>query len=194
MYAAQHHPLGSGPRAHIGAVGACSRESSLGLRILDSIVRAVVREDPPLYSRGAWSIISDVPYPAPPPYAGSRCHPPSYEEALEIGVVASPLRAQQLRTRRTTMAQQQQMGRTASAPQLGALPESAGRLRAASLGSSSPACSSPLLPVVPEDDDDTLPEYEIHSPPSSGVVGQWRLGEPAFEKPPMDSKGYRYPR
>ncbi|KAJ2877446.1 hypothetical protein H4R27_006207, partial [Coemansia aciculifera] len=71
---------------------------TIGTRILASLARAraaIIHKSPPVYSCGAWAIINDVPFPPPPPYAGSSRHPPTYAEALEIGVVASPLRAEQ---------------------------------------------------------------------------------------------------
>ncbi|KAJ2146677.1 hypothetical protein IW136_000467 [Coemansia sp. RSA 678] len=145
---------------------------SLGARILKTFVRArdaILHESPPVYMRGAWAIINDVPYPPPPPYASSR-HPPTYDEAMEIGVVASPMRVEQ------QMQAQSRVPRVASAPQLSALAD---------------AAYDTMLPPV---DECVLPSYagaedtELVSP----VVQGWRLGESAFEKPPMHPKGYTY--
>ncbi|KAJ1848313.1 hypothetical protein LPJ70_001092 [Coemansia sp. RSA 2708] len=126
---------------------------------------AIIHEAPPSYVRGAWAIINDVPYPPPPPYACSR-HPPSYDEAMEIGVVASPMRVEQQMQRRTSVP------RVASAPQLSALADQASNLP-----------ETEQLPSY-EDVEDT----RLVSP----VVQRWQLGEPAFEKPPMHPKGYTY--
>ncbi|KAI8322532.1 hypothetical protein GQ54DRAFT_297333 [Martensiomyces pterosporus] len=71
---------------------------SLRARLRKSLARAkelLMPASPPSYNRGAWGIINDVPYPPPPPYAGNNRHPPTYDEAMEIGVVASPLRIEQ---------------------------------------------------------------------------------------------------
>ncbi|KAJ2500597.1 hypothetical protein GGH96_002640 [Coemansia sp. RSA 1972] len=144
---------------------------SLGARILKTFVRAraaILHESPPVYMRGAWAIINDVPYPPPPPYASSR-HPPTYDEAMEIGVVASPMRIEQ------QMQAQSRVPRVASAPQLSALAD---------------AANDTVLPAM----ECVLPSYadvedtELVSP----VVRGWRLGESAFEKPPMHPKGYTY--
>ncbi|KAJ2455445.1 hypothetical protein EV183_000777 [Coemansia sp. RSA 2336] len=82
--------------------------------------RAAILNPPPAYARGAWAIINDVPYPPPPPYTGSR-HPPTYDEAMEIGVIASPLRVEQQMQCRSR--QSRGLPRVASAPQLTLLDE-----------------------------------------------------------------------
>ncbi|KAI9503963.1 hypothetical protein BX070DRAFT_223186, partial [Coemansia spiralis] len=167
--------------------------ASLGTRILMSLARAkaaIVREPPPGYARGAWAIINDVPYPPPPPYAGSNHHPPSYEDAIEIGVVASPLRVEQLMRRRyASNTQEQELPRIASAPHL------------ARVSSRSPYGEhynrhsiGVLLSTLPASFED-LPKYTNvdNTLPLSPVVRRWKLGEPAFEKPPLHPKGHKYP-
>ncbi|KAJ2798742.1 hypothetical protein H4R20_004712 [Coemansia guatemalensis] len=179
----------------------CRHGCSFGGRIWESLSRVIAYEAPPVYTRGAWAIINDVPYPAPPPYAGSSRHPPTYEEALEIGVVASPLRIEQ-RMRRQSRASSMAFAdgrasaclpRVESAPQLTTLPESASRISGGS--------SNTLVQNEPEDaflpgvlDEEILPKYDDvdDTIPLSPVVRRWHLGEPAFEKPAMHPKGYKY--
>ncbi|KAJ2162582.1 hypothetical protein GGF46_000585 [Coemansia sp. RSA 552] len=155
--------------------------SGFGARIMKSLARAraaVTQGPPPTYARGAWAIINDVPYPPPPPYASSR-HPPTYDEALEIGVVASPLRVEQ--HMRQCQRRRQQLPRVSSAPQLTAL-----QLQ-------TPEPEDTLLPDVPEEvmalpSYDDVDETVLLSP----VVKKWQLGQPAFEKPALHPKGYAY--
>ncbi|KAJ1784528.1 hypothetical protein LPJ59_006335, partial [Coemansia sp. RSA 2399] len=171
--------------------------AGLGARILMSLARAkavIIKESPPHYTRGAWAIINDVPYPPPPPYAGSSRHPPSYEDAMEIGVVASPLRVEQLLR---SCPREPLIPRVASAPQLASWPS----------GSSTPSANSGhaitrhtddeselLLPII-SDTVDSLPKYgDIDATlVLSPVVRRWNLGQQAFEKPPRHPKGYQYP-
>ncbi|KAJ2663424.1 hypothetical protein IWW48_001307 [Coemansia sp. RSA 1200] len=167
----------------------------LGARIWMSLARAkavIIKDSPPNYTRGAWAIISDVPYPPPPPYAGSSRHPPTYEDAMEIGVVASPLRVEQLmHSRSQVRSSEVLLPRTASAPQLAAL----------SVESTAPASRDIeyLFPRIPAGSDaaadNSLPNYlDVDSTiPLSPIVRRWRLGEPAFEKPSLHPKGYQYP-
>ncbi|KAJ2767220.1 hypothetical protein IWQ56_003417, partial [Coemansia nantahalensis] len=160
MLAAQH--TRGGPAESGSGVGA-------GTGFFEAIARAIIREDPPLYSRGAWATISDVPFPGPPPYAGSRYRPPTYEEAMEIGVVASPMRVAQRMRRQSRQAASAAIGRAASAPELAAM-------SATSSGAGGPQ----------EPSEEMLPPYgvEADTVPASHVVRGWRLGEPALEKPP----------
>ncbi|KAJ2341194.1 hypothetical protein IWW50_005115 [Coemansia erecta] len=149
-----------------------------GALILKTFARAraaILNEAPPSYARGAWAIINDVPYPPPPPYASSR-HPPTYDESMEIGVVASPLRVEQ---QMQFQSHRQCIPRVASAPQLGALVEQQD-------------AEDMLLPGI---GDCELPRYEDveDTVALSPVVQGWRLGESAFEKPPMHPKGYVHP-
>ncbi|KAJ2781152.1 hypothetical protein GGI15_003294 [Coemansia interrupta] len=197
------------------AAGWTSSGPGFGALFFQSLARAKAAvtkaTPPPKYSRGAWSIINDVPYPPPPPYAGYTRHPPSYEEALEIGVVASPLRVEQRMRNRQALSRAARsihldsgsepedtthLPRVASAPQLTMLASEAAANMAFVLS----------LPLSDEDDDllPSLPEIEdaVHLPryadvddtlPLSAVVSRWRLGEPAFEKPARSPKGYAYP-
>ncbi|PIA19258.1 hypothetical protein COEREDRAFT_79213 [Coemansia reversa NRRL 1564] len=179
----------------------CRNGGGFGGRIWESFSRAIAFEAPPAYTRGAWAIINDVPYPAPPPYAGSSRHPPTYEEALEIGVVASPLRVEQrmrCQGRISSMAFAASsaiacLPRVESAPQLTALPETANR---SSEGSSNTNVQNELedtfLPGVL--DEEFLPKYDDvdDTIALSPIVRRWHLGEPAFEKPAMHPKGYKY--
>ncbi|KAJ2660356.1 hypothetical protein IW148_003831 [Coemansia sp. RSA 1199] len=164
---------------HLNLVAAPSSSQplvpSLGARILKTFVRAraaILHESPPVYMRGAWAIINDVPYPPPPPYASSR-HPPTYDEAMEIGVVASPMRVEQQMQAQSRHA----VPRVASAPQLSALAD------AAYEDTMLPAVDQCVLPRYADVEDTVL---------VSPVVQGWRLGESAFEKPPMHPKGYTY--
>ncbi|KAJ2523725.1 hypothetical protein GGI11_001309 [Coemansia sp. RSA 2049] len=167
----------------------------LGARIWMSLARAkavIIKDLPPNYTRGAWAIINDVPYPPPPPYAGSSRHPPTYDDAMEIGVVASPLRVEQLmHSRSQVRSSEVLLPRTASAPQLAAL----------SAESTAPASREIeyLFPRLPAGSDaaadSSLPNYvDVDSTiPLSSVVRRWKLGEPAFEKPSRHPKGYQHP-
>ncbi|KAJ1773617.1 hypothetical protein IW138_001129 [Coemansia sp. RSA 986] len=166
----------------------------LGARILMSFARAkaaIIKESPPHYTRGAWAIINDVPYPPPPPYAGSSRHPPTYEDAMEIGVVASPLRVEQLMHCCST---EPLLPRIASAPQLLSIPSepntsASGRANPRQIteeGNHIPASSATV---------DSLPRYGDVDATTllSPIVRRWKLGQPAFEKPPLHPKGYQYP-
>ncbi|KAJ2725192.1 hypothetical protein GGI07_001454 [Coemansia sp. Benny D115] len=191
-----------------------------GTMLMQSLTRAkatiTMQTLPPDYSRGAWGIISDVPFPAPPPYAGYSRHPPSYEEALEIGLIASPLRVEQQQNRRNHFIRrspisctaapsinldsddEDDMGsslpRVSSAPQLSALLESSetyhGRMTIGGIlfGEDVEFADEPL-PEAP-----ALPSYydEEDSVCLCPVVSGWKLGEPAFEKPPRHPRGYVY--
>ncbi|KAJ2084334.1 hypothetical protein H4R24_000127 [Coemansia sp. RSA 988] len=179
----------------------CRHGNSFGGRIWESLSRAIAYEAPPVYTRGAWAIINDVPYPAPPPYAGSSRHPPTYDEALEIGVVASPLRIEQRMRRQSRISNMALVNsrvsaclpRVESAPQLRTLPESTSRISGASSATiAQDESDDMLLPGVL--DEEILPEYgDVDDTiPLSPVVRRWHLGEPAFEKPAMHPKGYKY--
>ncbi|KAJ2899152.1 hypothetical protein IWW38_001093 [Coemansia aciculifera] len=164
---------------------------TIGALILKSIARAraaIIHESPPVYSRGAWAIISDIPYPPPPPYAGSSRHPPTYAEALEIGVVASPLRAEQ----RMLCIYRQNTSPSMSATHSvhssnGTVAEQASGDEEALLSGCDYRMTS--LEELPDGDEDgeSLPDYaDIISP----VVRRWRLGQAAFEKPPLHPRGF----
>ncbi|KAJ2412964.1 hypothetical protein H4218_001518 [Coemansia sp. IMI 209128] len=166
--------------------------TTIGTRILKSLARAraaIIHNSPPAYSRGAWAIINDVPFPPPPPYAGSSRHPPTYAEALEIGVVASPLRAEE----RLHCGCHPNM----SPPVSSGCREATNRTSGESVEAtaSSHNCCTTHLVTLPGDGygkDELLPKYaDIEDvPPVSLVVRQWRLGQAAFEKPPRHPRGF----
>ncbi|KAJ1929048.1 hypothetical protein EC988_010133, partial [Linderina pennispora] len=153
-------------------------------RLRKSISRArdaLMLRQPPGYCRGAWSIINDIPYPPPPPYAGNS-RPPSYDDAMEIGVVASPMRVAEQRSHGGVR-------RTTSTPGLSSLAQGEQGLLIDSAG------ENDFLPAGPLPGEELLPEYpgtgeHVYS---SEVVSQWQLGERAIEKPPIHPRGYRYP-
>ncbi|KAJ2227562.1 hypothetical protein H4R99_007792 [Coemansia sp. RSA 1722] len=187
---------------------------SLLYKSLTRAMAAMSRPAPPKYTRGAWSIINDVPYPPPPPYAGYSSHPPSYEEALEIGVVASPLRVEQQMRHRDHISRPAPsinlvadsdsedvtvLPRVASAPQLTLLaasfpPEDA-HMQIEDFIPASTVDEEYDMFAEPAETHHILPRYiEIDSTvPLSPVVSRWRLGEAAFEKPALHPKGYTYP-
>ncbi|KAJ2488058.1 hypothetical protein EV174_000164 [Coemansia sp. RSA 2320] len=168
---------------------------TIGARILKSLARAraaIIHESPPIYSRGAWAIINDVPYPPPPPYAGSSRHPPTYSEALEIGVVASPLRVEQRMRSRHCLGDSPSQSATASSEvdDPATLTECSAPLPDEH---AEPACANGGgLNASFGYYSELLPEYtSIDDTASlSPVVRQWRLGQPAFEKPPRHPRGF----
>ncbi|KAJ1647193.1 hypothetical protein J3B02_006226, partial [Coemansia erecta] len=186
-----------------------SSSDGFGSLLYKSLTRAMAamsRPAPPKYTRGAWSIINDVPYPPPPPYAGYSRHPPSYEEALEIGVVASPLRVEQQMRHRDHISRPAPsinlvsgsncegvtlLPRVASAPQLTLL--AANSFPSQDLHM--PADAENELFSGPVETGHVLPRYiEVDSTtPLSPVVSRWRLGEAAVEKPARHPRGYAYP-
>ncbi|KAJ2029022.1 hypothetical protein H4S03_007593 [Coemansia sp. S3946] len=170
---------------------------TIGTRILKSLARAraaIIHNSPPVYSRGAWAIINDVPFPPPPPYAGSTRHPPTYAEALEIGVVASPLRAEQ----RIHCRCQPNMSLPASATcsvrsSDMSVDQTSGEGIEATTSSRSDYTTRPAtLSGDGYSDYELLPTYaDIEDlTPVSLVVRQWRLGQAAFEKPPLHPRGF----
>ncbi|KAJ1724850.1 hypothetical protein LPJ53_000918 [Coemansia erecta] len=209
------HRISSRSSSHSAAAGWTSSGTGFGALFFQSLARAKAAvakaTPPPKYSRGAWSIINDVPYPPPPPYAGYTRHPPSYEEALEIGVVASPLRVEQRMRSRQVITRAApsihldsesepediaHLPRVASAPQLTMLASEAAANMAFVLSLPFSDESDDLLPSLPEiEDAEHLPRYADvdDTLPLSPVVSRWRLGESAFEKPARSPKGYAYP-
>ncbi|KAJ2827041.1 hypothetical protein FBU31_003280 [Coemansia sp. 'formosensis'] len=168
---------------------------TIGTRILQSLARAkaaIIHQQPPVYSRGAWAIINDVPYPPPPPYAGSSRHPPTYEEALEIGVVASPLRAEQrMHSHPSTSIP------ASTACSVRSLDTTVDRTSDESMedtasGRNYCTTHTATLPGDDYDEDELLPTYADIGDvaPVSLVVRQWRLGQAAFEKPPLHPRGF----
>ncbi|KAJ2735715.1 hypothetical protein IW152_001353 [Coemansia sp. BCRC 34962] len=166
--------------------------TTIGTRILKSLARAkaaIIHDSPPAYSRGAWAIINDVPFPPPPPYAGSSRHPPTYNEALEIGVVASPLRAEQ---RMRCRCQQHMSLHVSTVCSVAINRTSDEDMEATTSGHN--FCTAHLV-TLPGDErakDELLPKYaDIEDvAPVSLVVRQWRLGQAAFEKPPLHPRGF----
>ncbi|KAJ2437691.1 hypothetical protein GGF42_008540 [Coemansia sp. RSA 2424] len=190
------------PAQHDGATAELwgARPSiTIGALILKSLARAraaITHESPPAYSRGAWALISDVPYPPPPPYAGSSRHPPTYAEALEIGVVASPLRAEQRMRCRCHTSESPSMSAECNVRSSDMVAEQASSSE--TLTSSRDCRMTPLetLPGDDDDDEELLPDYmDVEDvAPISIVVRQWKLGQPAFEKPPLHPRGFtNYP-
>ncbi|OMJ27133.1 hypothetical protein AYI69_g3440 [Smittium culicis] len=53
--------------------------------------------NPPFYNYSGCSYLRNITYPPPPPYWSSN-DPPPYDIAIQIGVIASPLRLEQLLT------------------------------------------------------------------------------------------------
>ncbi|KAJ2088137.1 hypothetical protein GGI09_006437 [Coemansia sp. S100] len=170
---------------------------TIGTRILKSLARAraaIIHKSPPVYSRGAWAIINDVPFPPPPPYAGSTRHPPTYAEALEIGVVASPLRAEQ----RIHCRCQPNMSLPASATcsvrsSDMSVDQTSGEGIEATASSRNDYTTCPAtFSGDGYSEDELLPKYaDIEDlTPVSLVVRQWRLGQAAFEKPPLHPRGF----
>ncbi|KAJ2055367.1 hypothetical protein GGI17_006668 [Coemansia sp. S146] len=171
--------------------------ATIGTRILASLARAraaIIHKSPPVYSRGAWAIINDVPFPPPPPYAGSSRHPPTYAEALEIGVVASPLRAEQRIRCRCHPDMSLPVPATCGVrSSYMAVDRTSGDGMEAT-ASCRNYCMTPPA-ALPGDsciEDEWLPKYaDIRDlTPVSLVVRQWRLGQAAFEKPPLHPRGF----
>ncbi|KAJ2877729.1 hypothetical protein H4R27_006097 [Coemansia aciculifera] len=174
---------------------------TIGTRILASLARAraaIIHKSPPVYSRGAWAIINDVPFPPPPPYAGSSRHPPTYAEALEIGVVASPLRAEQrIRCRchpNTSLPASTACSVRSSYMTVDRMSGEGMEATATATASNRNCCMIPSA-TLPDDgyiEDELLPKYADIGDltPVSLVVRQWRLGQAAFEKPPLHPRGF----
>lgn len=170
---------------------------TIGTRILKSLARAraaIIHKSPPVYSRGAWAIINDVPFPPPPPYAGSSRHPPTYAEALEIGVVASPLRAEQRIRCRCHPNMSLPVSAACSVRSSDIAVDQTSGEDMEDTARSSNYCTTPpaTLPGDGYDEDELLPKYADIGDltPVSLVVRQWRLGQAAFEKPPLHPRGF----